>query len=50
VDPADYDGSIHAALAFSPDGQQLAGTVHNTAWLTRLGDLVRVHVWETANR
>jgi WD40 repeat protein len=49
VDTADYAGAIHAGLAFSPDGQRLAGAVHNAAWLTRSGALVgRVRVWERA--
>lgn len=50
VDDSGYAGSIHASLAFSPDGQRLAGTACDTAWLTRLGELAgKVHVWETAN-
>jgi RNA polymerase sigma factor (sigma-70 family) len=50
ADSGDYDGPIHASLAFSPNGRQLAGTVHNTDWLTRLGELVgKVHVWEAVN-
>src|SRR5262249_5604004 len=47
VDAADYAGPIHAGLAFSPDGQRLAGTAYNAVWLNRLGELIgRVHVWE----
>ena len=50
VDTADYRGPIHASVTFSPDNHRLAGTVHNTVWLTRLGELIgKVHVWETAN-
>jgi WD40 repeat protein len=46
VDASDYAGPIHASLAFSPDGQRLAGTVYNEVWLTRLGELIgKVHVW-----
>jgi RNA polymerase sigma factor (sigma-70 family) len=46
VDSFDFSGPIHACLAFSPDGQQLAGCAINTAWLARLGELVgKLHVW-----
>jgi uncharacterized protein (TIGR03067 family) len=49
VDAGDYAGPIHAGLAFSPDGQRLAGTAYNAAWLNRLGELVgKVYVWERA--
>lgn len=48
VDKSDYQGPIHASVAFSPNGQHLAGTVHNTVWLARLGELIgKVHVWES---
>jgi WD40 repeat protein len=47
VESSDFSGPIHACLAFSPDGQQLAGSAINTAWHARLGQLVgRLHVWE----
>ena len=48
VESADFSGSIHACLAFSPDGNQLAGSAINTAWLVRSGDLVgKLRVWQT---
>jgi RNA polymerase sigma factor (sigma-70 family) len=51
ADASDYAGPIHASLAFSSDGQQLAGTACNSVWLTRLGELIgRVHVWETGQK
>jgi RNA polymerase sigma factor (sigma-70 family) len=47
VDSGDFSGPIHACLAFSPDGGQLAGSAMNTDWLTRFGDLVgTVHLWK----
>ncbi len=49
VGPADLSGPIHACLAFSPDGRQLAGSAISTAWLLRGGDLVgNLRVWEAA--
>lgn len=49
VESSDFAGPIQACLAFSPDGRQLAGSVFNTAWLARSGELVgKLHVWQTA--
>jgi RNA polymerase sigma factor (sigma-70 family) len=49
VDSSDFSGPVHACLAFSPDGRQLAGSAMSTAWLSRLGRLVgRLHVWSAA--
>jgi RNA polymerase sigma factor (sigma-70 family) len=51
VDASDYAGPIHASVAFSPDGQRLAGTAYNAKWLTRLGELIgKVHMWEMEKR
>jgi WD40 repeat protein len=50
VDSSDFLGPVHACLAFSPDGRQLAGSAINMDWLTRLGELVgKVHVWKAAS-
>ena len=47
VDSSDFSGSIHACLAFSPDGQQLAGSAISTAWFAKPGKLVgNLHVWK----
>jgi hypothetical protein len=47
VDYSDFAGPIHACLAFSPDGRQLAGCAINMAWLSRLGELTgSIHTWE----
>ncbi len=47
VDSADFSGPVHACVAFSPDGRQLAGSAMNKDWLTRLGDLVgTLHLWK----
>jgi RNA polymerase sigma factor (sigma-70 family) len=49
TDASDYAGFIHASLAFSSDDRRLAGTVCNSVWLTRLGELIgRVHIWEAS--
>jgi WD40 repeat protein len=50
TDSSDFSGpaTIHACLAFSPDGRQLAGSAFSAAWLSRAGDLVgKLHVWGT---
>jgi WD40 repeat protein len=45
---SDYSGPVHACLAFSHDGKQLAGSAINLAWLARSGELVgKTHVWES---
>ena len=49
VDTSDFDGAIHASLAFlTRYGQRLAGdSAYNEVWLTRLGELIgKVHVWD----
>jgi beta-lactamase regulating signal transducer with metallopeptidase domain/WD40 repeat protein len=48
VELGDFRGpQVHASLAFSPDGRQLAGCAGNKEWLTRGGELIgKVRVWE----
>ncbi len=46
ADAGDYDGPVHACLAFAPDGRQLVGGAMNRDWLNRLGELIgTLHVW-----
>ncbi|HEV3081924.1 MAG TPA: sigma-70 family RNA polymerase sigma factor [Gemmataceae bacterium] len=50
TDAHDYQDSVFACLAFSPDDQQLAGCAIETKWLVRLGELVgQLHIWEPVN-
>ena len=49
-DAYDYQGSVFACLAFSPDDRQLVGCAIDRAWLNRLGELVgKLHIWEATN-
>jgi WD40 repeat protein len=50
TDSYDYQNSVHACLAFSPDDRQLAGGAIENVWLSRTGKLVgKLHIWETTN-
>jgi RNA polymerase sigma factor (sigma-70 family) len=48
TDARDFSGGrIHACLAFSPNGRQLAGSAINMDWLSRAGELIgKLWVWE----
>lgn len=49
-DAYDYQSSVFACLAFSPNNRQLAGCAIEEVWLSRLGKLVgKLHIWEMAD-